>query len=100
MPFSTQFYVYFVSGLFSPAVLRPAVAAAEVAFNAVHRRAGHRMHITVVLNVPGRRLDITLDSDVYISREMQLRVAQFFSKALSLQPGLTPYIKGRLLEQR
>ena len=101
MPYSTRFYVYFVSGLFSPAVLRPAIAAAQAAFNAVKRLKGRDMHIQVYLDVPGQRLEITLHSQFPISPEMQLRVAQFFSKALSLQPGLIPYIKGRrLLEQR
>lgn len=100
LPHVFSFKAYFVSPLFNPAILSRTVPAAERAFNALPRRVGRRKQVNVFVNVANNCLDIDLYTDLPVASGEELRVAQFFSKELSTQPGMAAYITHkRLLKQ-
>lgn len=88
---------YFVSGLFNPTVLSVTVPAAERAFNALPRQVGRRKQVNVSVNATNNCLDIDLYTDQPVAAGKELQVAQYFSKELSMQPGMAAYIVHRRL---
>lgn len=97
MIYTTTFDAFLVS-LTPPAhygAIRSQVAAAQFSFNALPRRWDRFKRISV--QVLPDRLRITLYSAMRPDPREQLRFIQYFSKELSLQPGMTRYICHRHL---
>lgn len=97
LPFVNSFDVYFWSPLFNPTLLRGTVYAAESIFNSLPRKYGNRKQIRATVNLHKKCLQVTLFSDIAISSVNQLRACQYFSKALSKQPGMAAYIVAKKL---
>lgn len=96
--FYYKFKAYFLSNLFNPAILIPAINNTEISFNRLHRK--NFKHISATVDNVNKCLDVTLYSTIDIDRVNWLRAAQYFSKELSKEPGLNSYIyKRRLLER-
>ena len=96
-----NFSAYFLVGQFDVPLLRSVIPVAQAAYNGITRRTGHQKFIDVNVNPEDRCLDITLFSDDTIDEKNFLRSAQYFSKKLKLQPGMSSYLKkeDRLLVQ-
>lgn len=100
MPYSYSFKAFFIHTAFNNSLLNTAVPTAEKLFNSVPRKKGHKKHLTVRINTQQRFLEFDLQSDVKLDPINYLRSSQYFSKALSLQPGMAGYIvDGRMLVQ-
>lgn len=98
--YSYSFTAYFISNQFNVSLLTSVVPVAEIIYNTLPRKVGHKKKIAVKVNSINRCLDITLDSDICLNPNNYLRAAQYFSKALASQPGMSGYIvDGRLLVQ-
>lgn len=98
--YSYLFPAHFVCNQFDVSLLTVVIPAAVRIYNALPRKAGHRKSIAVSINPVNKCLDITLTSDIRLAPINYLRAAQYFSKVLALQPGMSGYIAdGRLLVQ-
>lgn len=90
-----------LSNQFNVALLTGAIPVAEKLFNSLPRKVGHKKGIDVKINARKSCFDITLTSDIPLSANNYLRAAQYFSKVLAIQPGMSKYIVGgRLLAQK
>lgn len=97
---SYSFSAYFVCNQFNVSLLTSVIPVAEKIYNTLPRSKGHKKEIAVNANLLNRCLDITLTSDIPLDSINYLRSAQYFSKVLALQPGMSSYIvDGRLLVQ-
>lgn len=90
MPYKYSFDVYFIHIFFNPVVLIPAVANAEKIFNILPRKNGKQ--ISVKVNTSKKCLEIIMLSAIPIGRMNWLRSAQYFSKVLSKEAGMSSYI--------
>mgnify|MGYP007106258269 CR=1 FL=1 len=90
MPYKYSFDVYFIHNIFNPVVLIPAVANAEKIFNILPRKNGKQ--ISVKVNTSKKCLEIIMLSAIPIGRMNWLRSAQYFSKVLSMEAGMSFYI--------
>ena len=93
-----HFSAYFVSGLFNLQLLNQVIPVAERIFNSLSRK--NYKNISIKINSIHNCLDIILVSSISLDSVNYLRSIQYFSKILSLQPGMGQYIvDGRLLVQ-
>lgn len=98
--YSYLFPAHFICNQFDVSLLTIVIPAAVKIYNALPRKAGHRKNITVSINPINKCLDITLASDIWLAPINYLRAAQYFSKVLASQPGMSSYVAdGRLLVQ-
>lgn len=100
MRYKYSFEAYFICDLFNVKLLKEVIPAAVKMFNALPRKKDHDKQISVTINEQKRCLNFELQSDISLQRINFLRASQYFSKALSLQPGMSNYIVGgRILVQ-
>ena len=99
--YSYCFDAYVTSNLFNASLFSSAVPVSQKRFNALRRKKGRKKFIEVCVDVLNHCLHIELYSDVRLEADNYLRAAQYFSKVLAKQPGMSRYITsdGRLLTQ-
>lgn len=100
MLYNYSFKAYFLYSGFNVTLLNSVIPSSVTLYNSLPRKAGHKKHLSVRINTTQRCLEMYLGSDIEIDPINYLRAAQYFSKVLSLQPGMGSYIvDGRLLIQ-
>lgn len=96
--FNYQFCVFFISPIFNSQLLQTVIPSAVSSFNQLPRKAGRRMRIAVTVDSVRECLNIDLDTEKPQNVKSCLRTAQYFSKVLKSQPGMSGYVVGgRLL---